>query len=77
MQRQLNTGTDPSTSIHDIMIDVSRHADLVIMGMRAPRDDEDGDFIEHVGGFIEPLGTVLLVRASRHFEGTNLLFDTE
>jgi len=62
-------------SIPEIMLEASRDTDLVMMGLRQPNDDEGGKYIENVAGFIQGLGTVLLVRASSRFEGSSLLFE--
>jgi hypothetical protein len=62
-------------SIPVLMAEASRDADLVIMGLRDPAEDEREQYIGHVAAFIDALGTVLLVRASTRFEGASLLFD--
>lgn len=59
------------------MEDLSMDADLVIIGLREPFEDETASFVEHVSRFADPLGTVLMVRASSRFEGSSLLFDEE
>ena len=69
--------TSPDQSIPDKMVEISGGTDLVIVGLREPAPDETDQFVDHVSGFIERLGTVLLVRSSRHFEGATLLFDNE
>jgi hypothetical protein len=63
--------------ISDYIAETSANTDLVIMGLREPRPDEAGHFVDHVGELIERLGTVLLVRSSTQFKGASLLFDEE
>ncbi len=63
--------------IAEIMTEVSRETDLVLTGLRPPTGDEGGAFVERVNELVSDLGTVLLVRASSHFDGASLLFDDE
>ncbi len=67
---------DPeSQTVAAVMVDVSSKTDLVMMGLREPLEDEGEQYIRHVAGFIDRLGTVLLVHASTRFEGASMLFD--
>ncbi len=63
--------------IAEIITECSADRDLVIMGLRPPGGDEKEAFVERINDFLANLGTVLLVRASTHFDGTRLLFDDE
>jgi len=60
--------------IAEIIAEQSRGADLVVLGLRPPAEDEGGEFVERVSSMIEGLGTVLLVRASTRFGGSSVLF---
>lgn len=62
-------------TLFELMADVSRDTDLVLMGFREPTEDEGEEFIKYIGQFIEGLNTVLLVRASTRFDGARLLLD--
>ncbi len=69
---------DPTTQpIAQTIAEVSSNADLVIIGLRPPRKDESDHFIARVGDLLVGVGTVLMVRASSHFDGASLLFDDE
>ncbi|MBN1654516.1 MAG: amino acid permease [Deltaproteobacteria bacterium] len=63
--------------IAETIAQVSSKADLVIVGLRPPREDETDRFVAHVGELLAGVGTALLVRASSHFDGASLLFDSE
>jgi len=65
------------TTIQQMIAEASRDTDLVIMGLREPLEDETDSYVEHVGKFLEGLGTVILVRASTQFQGASILFDEE
>jgi solute carrier family 12 sodium/potassium/chloride transporter 2 len=62
-------------SIADIIHEVSGRTDLVILGLASPVEGEGEEFVRRVSSFIDQLGTVILVRASGHFEGEQVLFD--
>jgi solute carrier family 12 (sodium/potassium/chloride transporter), member 2 len=65
--------------IPEIIAQNSR-ADLVMLGLRLPADDEDEDpeaFVERVNTLIDPLGTCMLVWSSSEFEGAEMLFEKE
>jgi len=62
-------------TIFDLIREVPRDTDLVLMEFREPNEDEGGEFIKYVAQFIDDLHTMLLVRASSRFEGASLLFD--
>ncbi len=64
-------------SISRIIEEVSAGTDLVIVGMRAPGEDEGSEFVEQADEMIRGLGTVVLVRASVLFDGANVLFDPD
>ncbi|MCU0620484.1 MAG: amino acid permease [Gemmatimonadales bacterium] len=69
---------DPAArSVADLMAETSGETDLVILGLRPPGGDEGEAYVRHVGALIERLRTVLLVRASSHFDGATVLFDRE
>lgn len=55
---------------------VSAQADLVLLGLREPREGED-DFLSPINAMLEGLGSVLLVRASSRFDAARLLLDEE
>lgn len=55
----------------------SKESDLTVLGLRAPDESDGGDWVAHVNRLIDPLRTVLLVRASSRFEGDEVLFDEE
>lgn len=60
-------------SIPSIIQDVSKNTDLVIMGMRHPRN-ETVDMFSEVSGRTEALGSVLHVCASKALEAEEILF---
>ncbi len=66
-------------SIPAIMTEQSAEADLTILGIGLP--DEDADdvpaFFERIEAMLSNLGTTLLVRSARDFEGEPLLFPSE
>ena len=64
-----------SQSIADIIHEVSGRTDLVILGLAPPIEGEGEEFVRRVSALIDRLGTVILVRASGHFEGKQVLFD--
>lgn len=66
-------GDDRSAS--EIIRTSSADADLVIMGLRPPDDEERGAFVRRTNDLLDGLGTVLLVRASTGFDGAAVLFD--
>jgi hypothetical protein len=68
---------DADQPIVEIIKDFSRRADLTMLGLRPPADDEGAEFVERVSAMIEPLGSVLLVRASTHFDGMHVLFEDD
>lgn len=63
--------------IVDVIAEQSADTDLVIMGLREPTEGETDAYVDHVNAIIEPLKTVLLVRASTQFDGAGVLFDDE
>jgi hypothetical protein len=63
--------------IAEIIAEQSADADLVLLGLRPPAEDEKGEFVARVSGMIEELGTVLLVRASTRFGGASVLFEED
>jgi len=68
---------EAGTPIVDIMAETSARTDLTLLGMRPPADDEGGEFVARVSELIEPLGSVLLVRASTRFDGMHVLFEDD
>ncbi len=63
--------------IREIITEVSSETDLTLLGLKPPTNDENDIFVDRVNALVEELGSVLLVRASTHFDGTRLLFDDE
>ncbi|GAB4236018.1 MAG: Na-K-Cl cotransporter [Acidobacteriota bacterium] len=63
-------------SIHDIMDEESRRADLVMVGMRMPEANEDPrSFLEQYNSLLDGLPTTLLVASAPEFRGGPVLFD--
>ena len=62
-------------SIADIIHEVSGRTDLVILGLAPPLTGEGEEFVGRVSSLIDRLVTVIMVRASSHFEGEQVLFD--
>ncbi len=53
-------------------------ADLVVLGLRLPTEDEEpAHFVKRVNALIDPLGTCVLVKSSSDFEGAEMLFEQE
>jgi hypothetical protein len=67
----------PERPITEIIAEESGGADLVLMGLRPPSDDESGEFVSRVSAMIAGLGTVLMVRASTRFGGSSVLFEED
>ena len=63
--------------VSEIIAAHSARADLVIMGLRAPEPGAGESYVSGVNRFVEPLPTVLLVRASDIFEGAEMILDEE
>ncbi len=59
----------------DIIAQTSKDADLTIIGIAPPGDENDDEFIERMNRFIKPLRTTLLVRAATRFDGEEVLYD--
>ncbi len=73
---------DPAGQPIPEIIAQNSRADLVMLGLRLPADDDDGDedpgaFVERVNTLIDPLGTCMLVWSSSEFEGAEMLFEKE
>ncbi len=63
--------------VPDLITETSADTDLTVLGLRPPSDENSPQFVERVNQLLEGLGSVLLVRASSHFDGASLLFDDE
>ena len=61
----------------DLIRETSSKADLVLMGLREPKEGETAEYVSHVSALLTGLGSVLLVRASSQFDATRLLLDEE
>jgi solute carrier family 12 (sodium/potassium/chloride transporter), member 2 len=64
-------------AVSKAIFDAAKDSDLTILGLRAPDESDGGDWVANVNRLIDPLRTVLLVRASSRFEGDEVLFDDE
>ncbi len=69
---------DDGRAITDVMHDHSRNADLAIIGLRLPPQDEQADvFFERVNDILTDMPTTVLVHSARNFEGEPVLFDKQ
>jgi hypothetical protein len=65
-------------AIGQIMAETSGDADLAIMGIGPPPDDDEADaFFERMGRMLEGMPTTLLVRSARTFRGEPVLFEMD
>jgi hypothetical protein len=62
-------------NVAGLIAEVSRDADLTVLGLRPPSDDDTGEFMDRTKQLVGGLGTTLLVRASSAFDGEQLLFE--
>jgi amino acid transporter len=69
-------GRDGAT-IGRMMAEVSRDADLTMLGLRPPGSEGGAEFVARVRELTAGLGTALLVRASSAFAGNQVLFEDE
>jgi hypothetical protein len=64
--------------IAQIMHETSGDADLAIMGIGLPSDDDRADaFFERMNRMLEGMPTTLLVRSARTFRGEPVLFEMD
>jgi amino acid transporter len=62
-------------SVARMISEVSRKADLTMIGVRPPGPQDAGDFMARTTELVSGLGTTLLVRASSAFTGSQLLYE--
>ncbi|MEL6543030.1 MAG: Na-K-Cl cotransporter [Myxococcota bacterium] len=65
-------------SLPEIMREVSPRADLAIIGIRVPEDDDGVDpFFDRMSAMLEEMPTTIMVRSAKTFVGTPVLFDQD
>jgi hypothetical protein len=65
----------PEQAPFELIRQQSHDADLTMLGLKEPAEEEGAAFVSRVDGMVQGLGTVLLVRASSRFEGKRVLFE--
>jgi len=67
----------PEKPVTDIIVERS-NADLVLMGLRPPDQDQDPvEFVRRIEALVSRLPTTILVRSSTDFHGAQMLFEQD